>query len=159
MGRYAWSDRLTVEECRFFSVSDVIFELLRSGVLGGKPRKKIRVRMAYTIGKDSVDFPMDVTTTSCNFGGVRYWLGCPNCGKRVGKLYLPPGEKFFRCRTCYNLTYKSCKEHDKRMEALLKNRTLLLALMDQGDPLAFRAELKRIDKFSTRLNKLQGRPN
>jgi hypothetical protein len=38
------------------------------------------------------------------------------CGRRVGKLYLPQGENFFRCRHCYDLTYQSCKERDKRFD-------------------------------------------
>jgi hypothetical protein len=32
------------------------------------------------------------------------------CGRRVGKLYLPPGGKYFGCRHCYNLTYTSSNE-------------------------------------------------
>jgi hypothetical protein len=35
------------------------------------------------------------------------------CGRRVGKLYLPPGASYFGCRHCYELTYKSCQESHK----------------------------------------------
>jgi pyruvate-formate lyase-activating enzyme len=38
----------------------------------------------------------------------------------VAKLYLPPGSRYFGCRHCHNLTYQSCKEHDKRVDALAK---------------------------------------
>jgi hypothetical protein len=31
----------------------------------------------------------------------------------VGKLYLPPGGRYFGCRHCYNLTYTSCQESRK----------------------------------------------
>ncbi len=33
------------------------------------------------------------------------------CGRRVGKLYLPPGEAYFACRECHQLTYQSQQEH------------------------------------------------
>ena len=47
----------------------------------------------------------------------RFFFRC-SCGERVGKLYLPPGETYFACRACHNLTYRSCKEHVKRIDAL-----------------------------------------
>jgi hypothetical protein len=34
-------------------------------------------------------------------------------GRRVGKLYLPPGARYFGCRLCYDLTYTSCQESHK----------------------------------------------
>jgi len=53
------------------------------------------------------DYQISLVTTLCNFGGVRYWFGCPYCGMRVGVLYLPPSENYFRCRHCNNLSYHS----------------------------------------------------
>jgi hypothetical protein len=35
------------------------------------------------------------------------------CGKRVGILYLPQGGKYFGCRHCYQLTYKSSQEQHR----------------------------------------------
>jgi hypothetical protein len=35
------------------------------------------------------------------------------CGRRVGKLYLPPGGLYYGCRHCYRLTYTSCNESHK----------------------------------------------
>ena len=59
-----------------------------------------------------------LTTTPPNYGGVRWWFQCPvkdlsgrRCGRRVGKLYLPPGEAYFGCRGCHGLTYQSRQEH------------------------------------------------
>lgn len=48
------------------------------------------------------------------------------CQRRVRKLYLPPGAKYFGCRTCYKLTYQSVQEHDKRVDYLLKNPEALV---------------------------------
>jgi hypothetical protein len=50
---------------------------------------------------------IELEKTSCNFGGQRYWMKCPGCGKRVRKLYSPPHKTYFRCRTCYDLIYQS----------------------------------------------------
>ncbi len=44
-----------------------------------------------------------------------YWL-CPACGRRVAKLYLPPGSRCFRCRHCHDLTYRSSQRHDRAMD-------------------------------------------
>jgi hypothetical protein len=62
------------------------------------------------------DYKVALTTTPCNFGGVRYWFICPlnrngvYCGRRVGKLYKAPGGKYFGCRHCYDLSYESRNE-------------------------------------------------
>jgi len=53
------------------------------------------------------DYEVSLVTTLCYFGGVRYWFICPICSKRVGGLYLAPGECYFKCRQCNNLTYHS----------------------------------------------------
>jgi len=52
-------------------------------------------------------------------GKLRWWFICPlvvnerPCGRRVRKLYLPGGGRYFGCRHCYNLTYTSCQESHK----------------------------------------------
>jgi len=56
------------------------------------------------------DYKVSLVTTPCNFGGLRYWFGCPHCGRRVGTLYLAPGDTYFRCRHCNNLSYHSRNE-------------------------------------------------
>lgn len=53
------------------------------------------------------DYFIRFTTTPCHFGGRRYWMHCPECQKRVGKLYLA-GKYIFACRTCWRLTYSLC---------------------------------------------------
>ena len=46
-------------------------------------------------------------STPCRYGGVRWWFECPRCGRRVGKLYLPPRAVAYRCRLCWDLRYRS----------------------------------------------------
>lgn len=72
------------------------------------------------------EYPVGVTTTPILYGGSRHWFVCPlavggvPCQRRVGRLYLPAGGRYFGCRICYNLTYRSQREHDKRFKELRK---------------------------------------
>lgn len=71
------------------------------------------------------DAPVEIKTvipieaTRPHFGGLRYWFTCPlvvngvPCQRRVAKLYLPPNNRYFGCRTCHRLTYRSCQESHK----------------------------------------------
>ena len=84
-----------------------------------------RVRLSYswiwtaTGRHESAACTVWLTTTRPHFGGLRWWFCCPlrvegrPCGRRVGKLYLPPGGRYFGCRHCYDLTYTSCQESRK----------------------------------------------
>ena len=69
--------------------------------------------------KHEVDLPIYLTWTRPHFGGVRWWFTCPlivrgdACNRRVGKLHLPPGARYFGCRHCHNLTYQSCQDSRK----------------------------------------------
>ena len=50
------------------------------------------------------------------WGKRRWWFRCllvvdgRLCNRRVGKLYMPPGGKYYGCRHCYDLTYESSQE-------------------------------------------------
>lgn len=69
--------------------------------------------------EDSENYSIRLTTTRPRFGGLRWWFICPltnqgrSCGRRVGKLYLPPHGRYFGCRHCYDLTYTSCQDSHK----------------------------------------------
>ena len=80
-------------------------------VLRGLELTSDYIRLFYTEGKGSeatkMDYKVKLTTTACHFGGHRYWFICPFCNRRVAKLYLPPGGKYFACRHCCDLTYYS----------------------------------------------------
>lgn len=94
--------------------------------------------------KKDFDYKISLVTSSCHFGGIRYWFKCgmykggKYCGRRVATLYKD-GD-YFACRHCYDLTYSSKKENyrgyfgmltkliyeEKRMEAIrntLKRQT------------------------------------
>lgn len=70
-----------------------------------------------------------ITSTRPHFAGKRYWFMC-DCGKRVGRLYLPPGQQVFRCRVCHNLIYRSAREHDARVYRLARDPVAWSAALD-----------------------------
>lgn len=63
------------------------------------------MRISFTVKDVNKTQIVYLTTTHCNYGGIRWWFNCPFCFKRVGKLFLF-GENY-ACRHCHNLTYKS----------------------------------------------------
>ena len=58
-----------------------------------------------------------IVPTPCRFGNQRWWFICPEkrCGRRVGTLYLPPGEIRYLCRHCHELTYEARQCHRNGM--------------------------------------------
>ncbi len=106
MGRYSWSDRKTIEECRsidvfWFSRQDwfcgFIGEIIQwknnfgeiTSSIGinvstdeEKPEDNF-VRLYYTQTNSStkkkteLDYRVELATTPCNSGGRRYWFVCP----------------------------------------------------------------------------------
>lgn len=83
----------------------------------------------YSGEKEYFDYKIPLTTTSCRFGGKRYWFICPwyrdgvYCGKRVGTLYKD-GD-YFACRHCHNLTYNS-RNTNRRYKAFPLFEVLML---------------------------------
>jgi hypothetical protein len=78
--------------------------------------------------KEDVNIPVRLEATPTQFNGRRWWFICPlivrgiACNRRAGKLYLPPGARYFGCRKCHDLTYESCQEahQSERLFALLE---------------------------------------
>ena len=134
MGRYYCDAKTTVEQATQLN----IFKLKEFGLLTGyaattlswkwslSGRKssigicvdteELYAKVNYTVTdrdtgkKTDYDYKISLMTTPCNFGGVRYWFGCPSCGRLVAVLYLAPGNVYFRCRHCYDLSYESRNE-------------------------------------------------
>jgi hypothetical protein len=68
---------------------------------------------------EQVEYRLALESTRPRRGGLRWWFRCPAvvngkaCGRRVGKLYLPPSSRYFACHHCHDLTYRSAQEsHD-----------------------------------------------
>ena len=83
--------------------------------------------LLYTAGREhdrqDIDEPIPLLATRPHFGGVRWWFICPlvvagnPCQRRVGKLYLPPGARYFGCRHCHGLSY-GCRGEEAPSRAL-----------------------------------------
>ena len=109
-------------------------------VIATDGRIAVRLRYSWTPRLPPGVTPREVTLDvrlepgSVPRGGSRWWGRCPltvdgvPCGRRVGKLYLPPGAMYFGCRTCHRLTYRSRQTHDKRVTRLLKDPEGLLRM-------------------------------
>jgi len=80
------------------------------------------IRLMYTMtdrntGKEThCDYKVQLETTPCHFGGLRWWFICPlsvngvRCGRRVSVLCRAPRADYYGCRHCYNLSYESRNE-------------------------------------------------
>jgi hypothetical protein len=65
------------------------------------------VRLQYSVNGQPEDYLVRLTSTSCRYGGRRWWWKCPRSGRRAAKLYLPPGGTVFAARHVYGLAYRS----------------------------------------------------
>lgn len=54
---------------------------------------------------------IEVTSTACNYGGVRYWWKCPRCGGRCACIYRYG--RLWRCRHCLNAVHISSQSTKK----------------------------------------------
>lgn len=79
-------------------------------------------------GKDpeQVRQNISLTWTPAHFGGRRPWFFCGNCGGRVAILY--GAGKYFACRKCYDLTYRSCQESDSRFSRWINSPAALAGM-------------------------------
>jgi hypothetical protein len=120
--RVPWSGKVTWTNVRTGEETATIGTVFRP--LGDGDKWDGRLRLKYTItrsqfgGEDEktdVEQGINLETTPCNFGGERWWFRCPlvkngqPCGRRCFKLYCPPGQDYFGCRECYDLTYESAQ--------------------------------------------------
>jgi hypothetical protein len=124
--------KTTVEECRTLNLA----RLERAGLFRSPPGNAVRgslqwmnsqtgqatasvgfilerkdnglvLTLAYSIRDEAIRIPVFIQTTKSHVGGSRYWGACPDCGRQVRKLYVPPGGHRFSCRACLDLTYES----------------------------------------------------
>ena len=66
----------------------------------------------------SISYGIRLESTLVRAGGIRWWFNCPltvgkhRCGRRSAKLYLHG--RYFGCRNCHDLTYRSCQQTKQR---------------------------------------------
>jgi hypothetical protein len=118
------------------------------------------LRLLYSIQAQNADcdYPVRLVTTPCHLGGVRWWFVCPlvkngaACGRRVRKLYLCG--KYFGCRHCHGLTYRSCQESDKRVYALARAGLNAMPTVQGASVAQLGITLRALDLIQKRLDRL-----
>jgi hypothetical protein len=97
--RFTWRD----EQGEVVSSINVVVDM------DNEPNPSARFR--YTVKSNGVlhdvDQRMALTPTPTRHEGRRWWYTCPACERRAGVLHLPPGEMYFACRSCHDLSYRS----------------------------------------------------
>lgn len=118
------------------------------------------LRLLYSmksLGAD-FDYPVRLVTTSCHLGGVRWWFVCPLvkngavCGRRVRKLYLCG--RYFGCRRCHNLSYRSTQESDSRVYALARAGLDAMPAIEGSSVAQLGVTLRALDLIQKRLDRL-----
>jgi hypothetical protein len=154
-GRPSGFGRATVEACRSIDVNRLHRDgCLDSGWRGGwlwtRDGEKVasitlrteadRLRLSYRVrlggGEwEDVEESVGIVRVPCRFGGTRPYFICPGvvngvfCGRRVGKLY--GSGRYFLCRHCYGLAYRS--QHEQPYERALR-RANNIRMRLGGDP-------------------------
>jgi hypothetical protein len=83
------------------------------GVLGGHVQYFIHtplreVRLRYDLpDRTEQYYTLPLQTTSCHYGGERWWIRCSRCYSRRRTLYLASGHPRFACRGCLRLGYRT----------------------------------------------------
>lgn len=136
MGRWRYSNRDVVEECRCVDIhflkkygflkrcisgsiiwADSSEGKNSIGVQSSLNEEPASITFTYTVTKHSgekedMNYKTELVKTPCNYGWYRFWFKCGgivngiHCGRRISKLYKAPIGKYFLCRHCYNLTYR-----------------------------------------------------
>jgi hypothetical protein len=145
-GHWNWGKKQIVERCLVLNVCTVLQANIPSGVIRWGSQASIgftlgpvagsgwELRLNYAVGAETIALVIWLTATRPHFGGRRWWFLCPSCGRRVGKLYLPPNEKIFACRLCHGLTYRSSQTSHKGVKRMLKDPGLLRSVLQRRGP-------------------------
>ena len=98
-GDHNRTSRRTVEDCDRLLVAD-----LRRMKLLQLTGESLDVAYCYV---PFARVRLRLTATHQPAGGLRWWILCPRCGRRAGKLYYPVPERVWGCRICWDLGYRS----------------------------------------------------
>jgi hypothetical protein len=119
----------------------VVFRLLNDSIAGLILEVRPDIGIALPTLHNSPKQMIPIVATKCNFGNERFWFCCPkvknggSCGRRVGVLYLLPGDKVFGCRLCLNLTYASVQQHDSRVDKIVSlSYGQIMGILVSGNP-------------------------
>lgn len=168
---YSLDSRKMAKACVFKSDNhsswnwhNAIGEVIASLNYEYQPNKLI---LSYESKGKNYSYSVPISTTPCNYGGVRYWFNCPQCTKRVAKLYLK--HSMFYCRSCHALNYAT--QQDTKLDSTrlvmyrLRNKlgweydSVLMPIYKQHRPkgmhqITFNRLVLRHDQLDHKQNKL-----
>ena len=161
-GRYMWSRRWTVEDSLVLGISDLrdtgfvppsrewtaelawrdtrtgdIDSSILCSLLWFEGSRDWGIKLRYAFLKrdgrrQPVECVLRLTTTKPHYGGIRHWLVCPLCGRKVTKVYLPPAVAVFGCRRCHSLAYQ-CQRESPALRASRKERKIRWLLKQRAE--------------------------
>lgn len=91
--------------------------------------------MNQVIIHTSPEQKVNLTWTSCNYGGQRPWFLCPSCNRRSAILYITSAS--LACSTCQNITYYCRSEGQIDRMLRKKNKLRKRLIVDDGWGLDF----------------------
>ena len=100
-----------------------------------------------------------ISWTNCNYGGVRPWMHCPHCQRRILRLFKGMGGYF--CRACLgNPSYESQRRSSKARAYLQAYRLRQRLggsrpLVDRIPPRPYRMKRRQYRKLITRIGRLE----
>jgi len=133
--------KIVVEDCLIFDINPMLRQNLiqswaawksnlRIGTgseiaVGREPGNDVYqhgfLRLNYSVANEPVEYIVPIDLTYTRSGRRLWWFLCPiqkhggnPCLNKVKKLYLPPRGKYFGCRECYDLSYRSRQSWDSR---------------------------------------------
>lgn len=113
----------------------------------------------FTGKEENLGYKIPLTTTSCYYGGSRFWFRCPLmrgeiwCGRWVGVLYGVSG--LFGCRYCLDITYASQREGSKFMRYSVSIADLQRLEKEIKRPYYDRAPTRKLRRFMKMNEKLE----
>lgn len=139
------SDNLFKVDIRDFKKKGFKYGLDCTGTISTKVNNLVTNSIAFTINDEDLTLiyfyrnslddsehirqQIKLSWLQCHYGSLRAYFICPQCAKRVTTLY---NNKYFCCRTCCNLAYKSQQE-DKTDRLIRKIRKVRQKLNAEDD--------------------------
>lgn len=100
------------------------------------------VSLSYTRDGVTVDYSLDLVRVPQFLGGHRWLVRCPlraadgeDCQRTARTLYLPASRRYFACRRCHGLTYRSTQAPvASRLRSLSTTLGIFERMLDAENP-------------------------
>jgi len=106
-GKYNWTDKVTGEELGSIYFT---FKCIRENIFLNLQYNHTNY---FTGEKTSMNYDIRLTSLNRSNRGIVYLLECPLCKSHRGFKLYNSGSKYFACRDCLKLNYRSSKDSRK----------------------------------------------